>query len=193
MQSILANKKLILASKSPRRKEILEKAGFVFEVRTKDVEESYDPSLKPYEVAEFLAKKKAQAFADQIKEDEIVLCADTIVVYQEDILGKPENPKEAFTMLSSLSDDWHEVITGVCLFSDNNFLVFHDRARVKISPLREDEINYYIESYKPYDKAGGYGIQEWIGFCKIEKIEGTFPNIMGLPMEKVYRAMEKLV
>ena len=187
------SKKIILASKSPRRSQLLEQAGFNFEVKTLEVEENYPKSLAIKEVAAFLARKKAGAARFFIKNDEIVLAADSIVVLNNSIFGKPKDYQEAVYTLQQLSGKIHQVITGVCLLSATQERVFSDTAKVHFEPLSEEEIHYYITHYQPFDKAGAYAIQEWIGLCKIRKIEGTYANIMGLPVQKVYKELLKMV
>lgn len=183
-------RKIILASKSPRRSHLLQQAGFQFEVKTKEVEENYPPDLPSSEVAAYLARKKAMAAKPFLsQDDEVLLAADSIVIQDDIIYGKPEDYKEAFKILKSLSGRMHQVITGVCLLSTQREKVFSSIAKVYFENLTDAEISYYIENYQPFDKAGAYAIQEWIGLCKISKIEGTYTNIMGLPVEQVYREL----
>lgn len=184
------NKKIILASKSPRRSQILEQAGFQFEIKTKEVEETYPAELPSKDVAEYLAEKKAMASKEFLQNDEILLTADSIVLLGNKIFGKPKDFEDAKNTLEQLSGNVHEVITGVCLLSKSKKSTFSSVSKVHLEALTEAEIVYYIEKFKPYDKAGAYAIQEWIGLCKISKIEGTYSNIMGLPMELVYRNLE---
>ena len=186
----ILNKKIILASKSPRRRQLLEQAGFNIEIKTKEVEESYPPELPPEEVAAFLAEKKAEACREFLKTPkDILLAADSIVVLNETIYGKPTDHADAIRILKELSGRAHQVITGVCLISQKKKKVFSAISTVHFQPLTEEEIEYYISTAQPFDKAGSYAIQEWIGLCKISKIEGTYSNIMGLPMEEVYRQL----
>lgn len=180
---------LILASKSPRRKALLEALGLPFEARSKEVEESYPTSLKGAEIATFLAHKKAQAFADEIEEGEIVLSSDTVVWCDGISLAKAENKDEAHAMLKALSGKSHEVITGVCLFSKNKTELFSDTTVVHFNTLDEEMIAHYIEHYEPFDKAGAYGIQEWIGMVGIRSIEGSFFTVMGLPTHLVFNRL----
>lgn len=183
------NKKIILASKSPRRKQLLAEAGFVFDIEVHDTNESYDDNLPPREVAEYVAEQKAQAMVGLLKDDEIILAADTIVTADDIIFGKPKDYDDAFRILKLLSGKRHEVITGVCLLSKGKKKVFSAVSGVYFDVMSDAEIDYYIEKYQPYDKAGAYGIQEWIGLCKIEKIEGLYSNIVGLPMADIYREL----
>ena len=179
-------KKIILASKSPRRKELLTAGGFDFEVRTNSVEEIYPDDLLPMDVAPYLAEKKANAAIGFIKDQEIILAADSIVILNEKIYEKPLDEAEAISMLQELSGNVHTVVTGVCLLSPHKKKVFSGVSKVTMEPLSLAEIQYYVKNYQPYDKAGAYGIQEWIGLCKISKIEGTYTNVKGLPMDLVY-------
>ena len=154
------------------------------------MEEDYPADLPKRDVAAFLADKKATACLDFLKsEKDILLAADSIVLLKDKIYGKPKDNEDAFNILSELSGETHEVITGVCLLSKNKKKVFSGISKVHFQPLSAEEINYYINKFKPFDKAGAYAIQEWIGLCKISKIEGTYSNIMGLPMEDVYREL----
>jgi septum formation protein len=183
------NKKLILASKSPRRSQLLREAGFSFINKTKDVDESYPEGLKAHEVAEYIASKKAKGCADFLEgesPDTILITSDTIVVLNDKIYGKPKDYKDAVRILKELSGQTHMVITGVCLQDSKKQRTFHGISNVTFSNLTDDEIDYYLNTCKPYDKAGSYGVQEWLGHCKITKIEGTYANIMGLPVDLVY-------
>jgi len=191
MNNILSNHQLILASKSPRRKELLERANIPFTIRTLDVEEIYPEILPKAEVAEFLAILKAEAALPNLGNNEIVLGADSIVILNNTIYGKPKNPQDAHHILRQLSGQVHEVITGVCLISKNKKVSFSAVSKVWMEELSDAEIEYYVDKFQPFDKAGAYAIQEWIGLCKISKIEGTYSNIMGLPTEMVYRALRK--
>ena len=184
---ILASTKLILASKSPRRSQLLSEAGFNFEVRTKEVEENYPKQLAPKAVPLFLAEKKATACKDFLEKGHIILAADTIVTKGKKIYEKPKDKADAVRILKKLSGKWHKVITGVCLLSKKKKVSFIGVSKVKLEVLSATEIDYYIEQFQPYDKAGAYAIQEWIGLCKISKIKGTYSNIMGLPVDLVYR------
>lgn len=176
---------IILFSKSPRRQELLKLMGLNFRVMTKDVDESYPENLSPTEVAEYIATKKAKAFDSEIN-DEILITADTIVAIDNEILGKPVDAADAFRMLKLLSGRAHDVHTGVALLHQHNVVSFVDTTKVYFRELSDDEINYYIENYQPYDKAGAYGIQEWIGLTAVTRLEGSYTNVMGLPTEKLY-------
>lgn len=182
-------RKIILASTSPRRSQLLKEAGFQFEVKTKDVEETYPAELPIDEVAGFLAHKKATAAQEFIQNDEIIIAADSVVILDGVIYGKPRDYDDAFQMLRKLSGQLHRVITGVCLLSATNVKVFSAESKVQVEAMSDAEIDFYVQKYQPYDKAGSYAIQEWIGLCKISRIEGTFTNIMGLPVDLVYREL----
>ncbi|MXV51539.1 septum formation protein Maf [Pedobacter sp. HMF7647] len=184
-------KPIILASKSPRRQELLKLLGLDFRVVLKDVDESYPNNLRPEEVALFIAEKKAEAF-DELVEDEIVITADTIVVIGEQILGKPGSPEHAVAMLQTLAGNMHEVITGVCLFYQDKMHSFYDVSEVYFRPLTDEQITYYVDNFAPMDKAGSYGIQEWIGLIGIERINGSYTNVVGLPTEKLYQELLRL-
>ncbi|MDX2068172.1 MAG: Maf family nucleotide pyrophosphatase [Haliscomenobacter sp.] len=180
---------IILASTSPRRSQLLREAGFNFTIKTTEVEETYPPDTPVDEVAAYLARKKAYASREFIQEDEIILAADSVVILDGIIYGKPIDAVDARQMLQKLSGQLHRVITGVCLLSKEREKVFSAESRVQFEPLSEAEIDFYVEKYRPFDKAGSYAIQEWIGLCKISRIEGTFTNIMGLPVDRVYREL----
>jgi septum formation protein len=182
--------KLILASGSPRRQQFMHDLDVDFEVRLKDVEEVYPDHLKGAEITDFLALLKAQAL-DDLAENEIVITSDTIVWHQDTALGKPKDYKDAFAMLSSLSGKTHEVITSVCIKNAGAINVFNETTKVTFNALSDDEIKYYLDNYKPYDKAGSYGIQEWIGLVAIARIEGSYANVVGLPVDKVYQYLCK--
>lgn len=182
-------KQIILASKSPRRSQLLKEAGFQFEIKTKEISEDYPAALKAEKVPAYLAEKKAELSKDFLESGKILLAADSVVILDDIIFEKPKDHEDAVRILSALSGNEHQVITGVCLLSQKNKKVFSGISKVQFEVLSEDEIEFYINNYQPYDKAGAYAIQEWIGLCKISKIEGTYSNIMGLPMEQVYREL----
>jgi len=189
LSELLKHKTLILGSKSPRRKELLEGLGLTFETRVKEVEETFLIDIDQYKVAEFLANKKANAFTNELTKEDIIITSDTIVLCDGEILGKPNDAKDAFEMLTKLSGKSHQVITGVCLKSIEKTITFSDTTKVWFKSLTSDEINFYIKTYQPFDKAGSYGIQEWIGYVGIEKIEGTYFNVMGLPVNLLYKRL----
>ena len=183
------NYKIFLGSKSPRRQALLKNLGFDFEIFTIETEEIFPSDLKKEEVTNHLAQLKAKAYEGKLAENELVITADTIVWHNDNVLGKPKNEKEAFDILKSLSGDSHHVYTSVCIKSKEKEVVFSDCTTVFFSALSDEEINYYITNYKPFDKAGAYGIQDWIGLRAITKIEGSYYNVMGLPTEKLYKAL----
>tara|TARA_R110002096_G_scaffold435022_1_gene659129 strand:- start:568 stop:1098 length:531 start_codon:yes stop_codon:yes gene_type:complete len=164
-------------------------AGFKFEVFTQDIDESIDNSMPILDVAKFLAEKKNKEYRKLLSQ-EIIVTSDTVVIAKDQILGKPKNADEARSMLQSMSEGSHSVVTGVCISSDTKMVSFDDVTRVNFNRITLQEIDYYIEKYKPYDKAGAYGIQEWIGMVAIDKIEGSFYNVMGLPIHKVYGCLK---
>ncbi len=184
--------KIILASQSSRRQYLLKELGLDFEIISTDVQEDYPDSLTPEEIATFLADKKADSFeVSRMDEKMIIIAADTIVSLDGDILGKPGNYDEALVMLKKLSGKRHDVITGVCIKSRDKKKLFHVTSQVYFKELCDEEIDYYINNFRPYDKAGGYGIQEWIGYIGISKLEGSFFNVMGLPVKEVYEELLK--
>ncbi|WP_289659891.1 Maf-like protein [Flavobacterium panacagri] len=185
--------KIILASGSPRRQQFFKDLDLDFEIRLKDVEEIYPPQLKAAEITDYLAELKAKAFEGELKENEILVTSDTIVWHQNKALGKPKNAEEAFEMIKSMSNATHEVITSVCFKTNQSSTLLHDITKVTFNDLSDEAILYYIENYKPYDKAGAYGIQEWFGFMAVAKVEGSYTNVMGLPTAKVYEFLTTLV
>ncbi|MCH7415200.1 Maf family nucleotide pyrophosphatase [Belliella sp. R4-6] len=182
----LKNHHVVLASKSPRRNELLKGLGIDFTVRTKDTDESFPSEMNPFEVAGFLSKKKADAFLEEIEANEILITADTVVIVNNQILGKPIDKNDAFEMINSLSDGVHEVVTGITLTSKTKQVTLQDTVSVSFKKLDKEEIEFYIETFKPFDKAGAYGIQEWIGYIAVDRIEGSFYTVMGLPVHLVY-------
>jgi septum formation protein len=182
---------LLLASNSPRRRELLTGLGLDYIVRVKDVHEEFPAHLKRAEIAEYLASHKANAYLDDIT-DEVVITADTIVCLGDKVLNKPQTHHEAAEMLKALSGTSHDVITGVCLLSTESKTVFHDVTKVYFRDLDQAEIDFYINNYKPFDKAGAYGIQEWIGMIGVERIEGSYFNVMGLPVQLLYQKLIEL-
>jgi len=183
---------IILASKSPRRQELLKLMDLDFRIVLKEVDESYPDQLQPEEIAVYIANKKAEAFDEEVG-NEIVLTADTIVSIDGHILGKPETTEHAVEMLQLLSGKVHQVITGVCLLYHHKYHSFFDVSEVSFRSLTEDEIRNYVNKYQPMDKAGSYGIQEWIGLTGIKKINGSYTNVVGLPTEKLYGELKALL
>lgn len=181
--------RLILASKSPRRKQLLEEVGLKFSIETYPIEESFDESMDAYEVAEFLAQEKAAAFR-ALASDELVITSDTVVINEGKVLVKPNNPEEAFDMLSALSNKSHHVVSGVCLKTLNKEVSFSAKTEVHFDSLSPIEIKHYIDRYKPFDKAGAYGIQEWIGMMGIKSINGDYYNVVGLPVNRLYQVLK---
>ncbi len=189
LREIYSDKKILLASQSPRRQELLKGLDIDFEIVKIEADESFPEHLVREEITEFISKTKSESFRP-LDSDEILITADTLVWLENEILGKPKNQEEAIEMLSLLSDSTHEVFTSVTVKSIRNIITFSDTTQVTFSAISEDEINYYIENYKPFDKAGAYGIQEWIGFAKISRIQGCYYNVMGLPLHKLYSVLE---
>lgn len=186
------SKVIVLASKSPRRAQLLRDAGFNFRIHQMDVNEDFSSDMPVAEVAAYLADKKANAAdLDIMNENEILLTADSVVVINNQILNKPGSKEEAYEMLQLLSDKTHIVYTGVCLRNTDKKVVFSNQTNVTFGTLSDHEINFYIDQFNPMDKAGSYGIQEWIGFCKIRKIEGEYANVMGLPVYAIYEELLK--
>ena len=184
--------KIILASQSPRRSQLLRESGFTnVTVRPTDVDETVPPQYKVEKVAAHLAEKKAEFARQWLVDDEIIIAADTTVVLNDTIYNKPENVADARRILRALSGKMHRVITGVCIISKKRKRVFSDVAKVYFDELTDAEIDFYIEHYKPFDKAGSYAVQDWIGHCKIRRIEGSFENIMGLPTNKIFKELSQ--
>ncbi|MFI5149602.1 MAG: Maf-like protein [Bacteroidia bacterium] len=183
--------KYILASKSPRRQHLLKELGLEFEVRTRDTDESFPPHLKAEEVPLFLAEKKANVLKGELRSDELLIAADTIVWIQNQVLNKPDDHADAVRMLKLLSGNMHQVFTGVCLASQTKAITFFAETKVYFKVLSDAEIEHYIQAFKPFDKAGAYGAQDWIGLVGVKRIEGTYFNVMGLPMFELYRELER--
>lgn len=176
---------IILGSQSPRRKQLLEGLDIAFEVRVIEIDETIPTNIPQHTVAEYLAREKGKAHLSSMNDKELIITSDTVVVCNQQILGKPANTDEAQAMLHLLSGKTHDVITGVCLTSKDKTVSFSDVTKVVFKDLTDAQINYYIDIYKPFDKAGGYGIQEWIGYTGIESIEGSYFNVMGLPVARL--------
>jgi septum formation protein len=183
---------LILASGSPRRQQFFKDLDLDFEIRLKDVEEIFPPELKGSEITDYLAELKAAAFEGELKPNEILITSDTIVWHNDKALGKPKDEEDAFNILKSLSNTTHDVITSVCFRTNEKSVVINETTKVTFTVLTDEAILYYLKNYKPYDKAGAYGIQEWIGFVGVAKVEGSYTNVMGLPTHRVYEYLSTL-
>lgn len=188
----LANYTLILASGSPRRQQFFKDLDLNFEIRLKEIEEVYPPELQAEAITNYLAELKASAFEGELKENEILITSDTIVWLNNKALGKPKDEQDAFAILQSLSNATHEVITSVCFKTKAKTDTIFEVTKVTFNALSDQAIHYYLDHYKPYDKAGAYGIQEWIGFVGVAKIEGSYTNVMGMPTDKVFNYLNNL-
>jgi septum formation protein len=188
----LKNHHLILASSSPRRQEFFENLRLDFEIRLKPIKEEYPPRLTHFEITNYLAQLKALPFKEELKPNDILITSDTIVWHENKALGKPINDNEAFGILKSLSDQTHEVITSVCFTTTSFEKTLHDITKVTFKALSDEEIMYYIKTCKPFDKAGAYGIQEWIGQIGVTRLEGSYFNVMGLPVHLVYKTLNTI-
>ena len=186
------SKKIILASGSPRRQQYLQELGLEFEIRLKEIDESYPDSLSGKDIAVFISEKKASAFSD-LKDNEVLITSDTIVWLNNIALGKPKDKGDAKKMIAKLSGNSHEVITAFTVKTKDSLITKHSITKVFFSDLSSDQIDYYVEKYNPIDKAGAYGIQEWIGLVGINKIEGSYPNVVGLPTALLYKTMLEIV
>ncbi|MBQ8715401.1 MAG: septum formation protein Maf [Prevotella sp.] len=182
---------IILASNSPRRKELLGGLDIPFEVRVLDgIDESYPQDLPTKEIAGYISKKKAAAYQQTIASDELIITADTIVILGQKVMGKPKDAEEAKRMLHELSGQTHQVITGVCLTTKEKQVSFSVETDVTFKKLTDEEVNYYVDHYRPFDKAGAYGIQEWIGHVGVTGMNGSYFNVMGLPVQRIYEALK---
>jgi septum formation protein len=192
LKNKLQKYKLILASGSPRRQQFFKDLDLDFEIRLKEIEEIFPPELKAEEITNYLAELKANAFEGELKANEILITSDTIVWHNNKALGKPKDAQDAFEILKSLSNATHQVITSVCFKTPTDSTLIYEVTQVTFNELSDEAIRYYIENYKPLDKAGAYGIQEWIGFVGVSKIEGSYANVMGMPTDKVYEYLSNL-
>ena len=181
--------KILLASNSPRRKELLQSLGYEFEVVKVDCDEIYPENLNVEKIAEYLSELKSNTFRE-LEKDEVLITADTIVALENEVLGKPKNTEEGKEMLQKLSGKTHQVYTGITLRNSEKIISATDVSSVEIDHLSEDEINFYLENFKPFDKAGSYGIQEWFGMAKVKNISGSFYSIMGLPTHLIYSLLK---
>ncbi len=188
----LKDYKIILASGSPRRQQFFKELDLDFEIKIKEVEEIYPDTLQGVEITNYLAKLKSAAFDNDIQPNEIIVTSDTIVWLDNKALGKPKDKQDAFLMLQSMAGKTHEVITSVCFKTINKIDILNSVTRVTFNPISDAEILFYIDKYQPFDKAGAYGIQEWIGLMAIAKIEGSYTNVVGLPTDLVYRYLSNL-
>ncbi|MEW4922613.1 Maf-like protein [Algibacter sp. 2305UL17-15] len=188
----LKNHNIILASASPRRQAFFKDLELDFEIRLKPIKEEYPPRLRHFEITNYLAQLKALPFKEELLPEDILITSDTIVWHHNKALGKPENEDDAFSILKSLSDATHEVITSVCFTTTNYEKTLHDITKVTFKVLSDEEIKYYLKHYKPFDKAGAYGIQDWIGQIGVTKIDGSYFNVMGLPVHLVYKTLNAI-
>ena len=194
LQEALRGRRIVLGSASPRRRELLAGLGLEFTVEaTPGAPETYSPDLQPEEIPSVLAVSKSEAFHRPLEPEEILITADTVVICGEDILGKPAGEEDAARMLRELSGRTHRVVTGVCLRDTERRHVFSCTSEVEFKPLTDEEIAYYIDRYRPFDKAGSYGIQEWIGYIGITSIRGSYFNIVGLPVQRLYTALSEFI
>lgn len=185
--------KIVLASNSPRRRELLSGLNLEYTVRVlPDIDESYPDTLKGKEIPMYISREKAKAYRNSMAEDELIITADTVVCINEKVLGKPRTQEEAKEMLRELSGKTHQVITGVCLMTCGLQRTFSATTQVTFDVLTEDEIEFYVEKFRPLDKAGAYGVQEWIGFVGVSRLEGSYFNVMGLPVQRLYQELKKL-
>lgn len=191
LQERFKNHRIILASGSPRRQQFLKELDIDFEIQLKDIEEIYPEELQASAITDYLAKLKASAFESDLKENDILITSDTIVWLNNKALGKPKDFDDAFAMLTEMSGKTHKVITSVCIKTVEKEVVFYEETLVTFTKLTSDEIKYYLKNYQPFDKAGSYGIQEWIGLVAIEKIEGSYANVVGLPTHRLYQELMK--
>ena len=190
LQDKLKNKKLILASQSPRRQELLKGLNIDFQIIKIETDESYPENLIREKITEFISKTKSEAFQN-LNENDLLITADTLVWLENEVLGKPKNENEAFEMIRNMSDKIHEVFTSVTLRNTEKSVTFSETTEVSFDEFTDEEINFYIRNFQPFDKAGAYGIQDWLGFAKISKINGCYYNVMGLPLRKLYNALLK--
>lgn len=184
-------KKVILGSSSPRRKELLTQLKVKFDIKINNIDETFPPEISPFDVPEYLACLKGDAFNGTVGKDTCVITADTVVIYNDRILGKPTDATDALSMILELSDKEHYVVTGVCLLLHDKKISFSNISKVVFQEVTETEAKFYINEYKPFDKAGAYGVQEWIGQARIKKIDGCYYNIMGLPLNDLYNELIK--
>ena len=184
--------RLILGSGSPRRKFLLEEMGYSFEVLVSNTDESFDSKMDVYNVAPFLANKKAKSLVGKIEGNDVLLCCDTVVIFQNSILGKPSNVNEALETIQRLSGNTHEVVSAVSIVYRNTWIEFHETTQIVFDEIKPEDIQYYVDTFNPLDKAGAYGIQEWIGLIAVKEIKGSYTNVIGLPTQHLHRELQKL-
>jgi septum formation protein len=189
----LNSHRIILASRSPRRQQLLREMGLSFDVVIREFDESYPGHLSGSEIAEYISSRKAQSFKNEISSGEIVITADTVVWCDKQVLGKPVDLEDAVRMLNEISGNTHEVITGVSLIAKGKEVTFSESTKVTFEEMNPEEIRYYAEKYRPFDKAGAYGIQEWIGIIACSHIDGSYFNVVGLPVQRLYAELKKIV
>jgi len=193
LQYKLKEYQIILASGSPRRQQFFKDLGLDFKIDIRSVEEVYPSNLEGAQISNYLAELKASVFIDSLNTNDILITSDTVVWHKNKSLAKPTDAEEAYNMLKTMSDDWHDVITSVSFTTKNEQKTVYNTTKVKFKALNDDEIWYYVNNYKPYDKAGAYGIQEWIGLIAIEEIKGSYANVVGLPTHLVYKTLLDIV
>ncbi len=185
---------VILASNSPRRKELLSGLGIQYIVQTlPNIDESYPENLSGADIPQYIAEQKASAYSEHMAEDDLIITADTVVILGDEVLGKPKDANDAYRMLRALSGQTHQVITGVCITTKKKKVTFSAQTDVTFVELTDDEITWYVDTYKPMDKAGSYGVQEWIGYIAVSSMNGSFYNVMGLPVQLLYHELKKFV
>ncbi|HXK76017.1 MAG TPA: Maf-like protein [Bacteroidaceae bacterium] len=185
---------VILASNSPRRKELLSGLGIQYTVQTlPNIDESYPKDLSGADIPQYIAGQKASAYSEHMAEDDLIITADTVVILGDEVLGKPKDANDAYRMLRALSGQTHQVITGVCITTKKKKVTFSAQTDVTFVELTDDEITWYVDTYKPMDKAGSYGVQEWIGYIAVSSMNGSFYNVMGLPVQLLYHELKKFV
>jgi septum formation protein len=193
LNKLLQQYNVILGSASPRRKELLSDIGIEFSIQTTDKEEEYPSTLKEERIAEFLAQQKSEFLSENQKNTDLLITADTIVSYESEVLNKPQNKEQAFNILNKLSGNTHKVITGVCIKSIKKEVIFSATTMVTFRKLSPKEIEHYINNFNPFDKAGGYGIQDWIGKIGIQRIDGSYSNVVGLPTKELYEQLKLFI
>lgn len=189
----LKNKHIVLASGSPRRQQFFRDLGLDFEIRLREIDEIYPENLKAHEITDYLAVLKSTAFDGELEPNDILVTSDTIVWHNGKALGKPKNYDDAVQMLRTMAGSTHEVFTSICLKTAEAVTVFHEATKVTFAPISDEAIHYYLETCKPFDKAGAYGIQDWLGLTAISRIEGSYTNVVGLPTEKFYRYLSSFI